>query len=333
MAISLCKQDVEFARKLVKALNPWLKVFFYEDRQEELISKSGPEAFAKTFKEEARVVVILSRKEWSETYYTDIERNAIIDRTAVKNEGYSFLMVLPMEQGELPSWYPSNKIYVDPKRFTIEEIASFIEFKIVDQGGLVKSLTIEDRYQFLLNKIEEKKKIIRLQNEKVAIDTAIAETEKIRKLFNEKIALLREPKIYQTVSFPFSDNASKAHFAIGEYMLECTIDMPYGAYHNVVTTQDILVHFQFYQVFGSIYNIKPLSENESRMFYYNHEHNGWALPFMYKQTGDVETAILFHMRKNNTYYGLKEIISTETFIDNSFQQLLKKASVNLERYL
>jgi len=127
IAISLCKQDIDFAKKLVKAINPSLKVFFYEDRQEELISKSGPEAFAKTFKDESRVVVILSRDEWSKSFYTEIERNAIIDRTAVKNEGYQFLMVIPMVQGEIPSWYPSTQIYASPFRFTIEELAHFIE--------------------------------------------------------------------------------------------------------------------------------------------------------------------------------------------------------------
>ena len=94
IAISLCKEDVDFADKLVKAINPNLKVFFYEHKQEELISKSGPEAFARVFKEESRVVVILSRKEWSETFYTDIERSAIMDR--IKG-GYRFLMVIPMK--------------------------------------------------------------------------------------------------------------------------------------------------------------------------------------------------------------------------------------------
>ena len=29
IAISLCKQDVDFAKKLVKAINPTLKVFFF----------------------------------------------------------------------------------------------------------------------------------------------------------------------------------------------------------------------------------------------------------------------------------------------------------------
>ena len=33
IAISLCKEDIDFANKLVKAINPTLKVFFYEDSQ------------------------------------------------------------------------------------------------------------------------------------------------------------------------------------------------------------------------------------------------------------------------------------------------------------
>lgn len=53
IAISLCKQDVDFARKLVKAFNPSLNVFFYEDRQEDLISKSGPVEFAKRLRQTA----------------------------------------------------------------------------------------------------------------------------------------------------------------------------------------------------------------------------------------------------------------------------------------
>lgn len=126
VAISLCKQDLEFAKKLIAQLNPGINVFLYEDKQEELISKSEPEEFAKVFKEEARVVVILSRKEWSESYYTDIERNAIIDRTSVKNEGYNFLLVIPLVPNEIPSWYPSTRIYIDPRRFSFEEMAKFI---------------------------------------------------------------------------------------------------------------------------------------------------------------------------------------------------------------
>ena len=127
IAISLCKEDVGFADKLVRAINPNLKVFFYEHKQEELISKSGPEAFARVFKEESRVVVILSRKGWSETFYTEIERSAIMDRI---KSGYQFLMVIPMKQaqGETPPWYPETHIYASPFRFTIEQLAKFIEF-------------------------------------------------------------------------------------------------------------------------------------------------------------------------------------------------------------
>ncbi len=110
IAISLCKQDVDFAKKLVSNINPGLKVFFYKNNQEHIISKSGPEVFGKIFKEKSRVVVILSRDEWSDSYYTDIERNAIIDRTSVKHQGYNFLMVIPMIPRQIPSWYPSTRI-------------------------------------------------------------------------------------------------------------------------------------------------------------------------------------------------------------------------------
>lgn len=126
IAISLCKQDVDFGKKLVNNINPSLKVFFYENNQEDIISKSGPEVFSRIFKDKSRVVVILSRDEWSDSFYTDIERNAIIDRTSVKNEGYNFLMVIPMVPGQIPSWYPSTRIYADPRKFSVKQMARFI---------------------------------------------------------------------------------------------------------------------------------------------------------------------------------------------------------------
>ncbi len=89
IAISLCKQDVDFAKKLVNKLNPSLSVFFYEDKQEELVAKCGPEEFSRIFKLRSKVVVIISRKEWGESFYTQIEKSAILDR--LPQEGFVFL--------------------------------------------------------------------------------------------------------------------------------------------------------------------------------------------------------------------------------------------------
>jgi hypothetical protein len=102
---------------------------FYQTKTLQTYSATSPTAarskVIQPTKEESRGVVILSRDEWSNSFYTEIERNAIIDRTAVKNEGYHFLMVIPMIQGEIPPWYPSTQIYASPFGFSIEEIAHY----------------------------------------------------------------------------------------------------------------------------------------------------------------------------------------------------------------
>ncbi|MGH2611459.1 MAG: hypothetical protein ACRDFB_00245, partial [Rhabdochlamydiaceae bacterium] len=275
IAISLCKQDIDFAKKLVKAINPSLKVFFYEDSQEKLISKSGPVAFAKTFKDESRVVVILSRDEWSNSYYTEIERNAIIDRTAVKNEGYQFLMIIPMVQGETPPWYPSTQIYASPFRFSVEELAHFIEFKIAEEGGVIKTLTVEDRYQYLIDRIEEKKSIINLQHDKASIQSAREEMTILKDCFNKKSEFLRKSIVDEVLWKEFNENVNASYFGYGDYLLECKFILPDEMYNHIVTTQDFQVAFELYKTFGSDTNRKSL-EVEQRVFYYTSELQSWA---------------------------------------------------------
>lgn len=332
IAFSLCKQDMDFARQLVRLLNPSLNVFFYEDRQEELISKSGAEAFAKTFKDDSRVVIILSRKEWSETYYTDIERNAIIDRTSVKNEGYQFLMVIPMAKGEVPKWYPSTKIYADSQRFSIEELARFIEFKVTDEGGNIKSLTVEDRYKFLLERIEIKKSIIQLQHTPAALQSAKDEMGLVKESFNKKSELLRQNIIDEISWFAFNEFQTKAHFGYGDYLLECEFILPDEMYNRIVTTQDYWISFELFKTFGSDENKKSL-EKEQRLFYYTPELKGWSLPHLYERATNRELLVLFRNRDNTKYYDLTRPLTTDNLIDEWFQKLLANSTQVIERYV
>lgn len=332
MAISLCKQDIEFAEKLVKALNPSLQVFFYEYKQEELISKSGPEAFAKIFKEQSRVVVILSRKEWSESFYTDIERNAIIDRTAIKNEGYQFLMVMPMAHGEIPNWYPSTRIYADPYRFTVEELAHFIEFKIAEEGGNVKPITVEDRYQNLLDRIDKKKKLIQLQRDGDAIKDARKEVDFLKICFNEKAEFLQKSIFHNISTNPFSLYFNSARFQMGDYLLECEVSFPDEIHHRIATTQDFILQFELYQVFGNNLSKKSI-EQEQRLFYYNPPQSGWALPFLYEQASEKEIFVLFRNRNNSEYYDLIRPMTVPELVDNWFQKLLANSTKDIERYI
>jgi len=330
IAISLCKEDIDFANKLVKAINPTLKVFFYEDSQQELISKSGPDVFAKTFRDESRVIVILSRKEWSESFYTEIELNAIVDRT--KSEGYQSIMVIPMVQGETPPWYPATQIYASPFRFSIEELAHFIEFKVTEKGGVVKPLTLEDRYQNLLDRIEEKKKTIFLQHLNVAIQSARDEMNNLKDCFNSKSDFLRKSIIDKVSWYAFSEHVNGSYFGYGDYLLECQFALPNEMYNRIVTTQDFCVTFELFKTFGNEETRKSLAV-EQRVFYYTSELQGWALPHLFEQATNTELQVLFRNRDNSQFYDLTNTLRTSTLVDYWFQRLLSKSTETIERYI
>ncbi len=332
IAISLCKQDVDFAKKLIKALNPNLKVFFYEHRQEELIGKSGPEEFAKIFKEQSRVIVILSRNEWSNTYYTEIERNAIISRTSVRNEGYHFLMVIPMVQDEIPLWYPPTNIYASPFRFSIEKLARFIEFKVADEGGIVKELTVEERYQNFIDRIRLKKEIINLQHQEVAIQGAKDEIQKFMQCFNTKIDFLSKFMRNADYRHFHFGGLLQSHFFNGNYLLRCEFLTSYDFWLSIKTTQDAVVQFELFKIDKSEES-NELLESEQRIFYYTPELQGWGEPWQYEHTTDSERQVSFRNRDNTQFYDLINILPTDFLIDSWFQKLLSKSIENIERYL
>jgi hypothetical protein len=329
VAISLCKQDTDFAHKLVKAINPSLKVFFYEHKQEELISKSGPEAFAKIFKEQCRIVVILSRDEWSASFYTEIERNAIIDRVAIKNEGFRFLIVVPMVQDQIPIWYPATQIYVSPFRFSIEQIATFIEFKVIEEGGEVKPRTVEDRYNNFLERIEAKKAIIKLQHSKEGIESARDATQVLKNSFNTKLQFFRN-KIVDRVSFyEFSLNGNYSHFGYGNYLLECRFIFEIAFYYQIKTTQEVAVKFEIYKLISG----KELIDEEERVYYYTPELQGWAEPFINEQVTKREAHVLFRTKESTLFYDLKNPIETNILVDYWFQKLFSKSTAEIERFI
>lgn len=332
IAISLCKQDVDFGKKLVNNINPSLKVFFYENNQEDIISKSGPEVFSRIFKDKSRVVVILSRDEWSDSFYTDIERNAIIDRTSVKNEGYNFLMVIPMVPGQIPSWYPSTRIYADPRKFSVEQMARFIEFKVTDEGGVVKSFTVEEQYEQLKRRYAEKEEIVLLQEKNEAISMGKVEISNLKSIFNAKIEVLQQPLFGVTSALPFSGHRLRAEFGIDDFAMECIIEDPEIEGVRVVTTQDYSVTFRLFQLYGSDRSQKLLSE-KALYFYYTQYNWGWATPVTYGQITQYEMPISFRNRNNQIRYDLKDPVRSAQLVDLYFKQLLSHASKQISNYL
>lgn len=346
IAFSLCKQDIQFARDLIAQLNPSINVFFYENNQEELIAKSGPETFGRIFNNEARIVVILSRKEWSESYYTDIERNAIIDRTSVRNEGYNFLMVIPMALGEIPSWYPTTKIYADPQHWSIDRLASFIEFKLSDEGGAIKQLTLEDRYDNLQQKIATKKLLVTKQVSSEAIASVRQSVGTIYQLTLGKISTFRNNGLWETAQQIWPQPLPGAYFRIGGVLIEIKVTCPDETYQRIVSSQDYLLKIALYKSTGSfdnlwqeVENIKPIKAGEYK-FLYNDELQGWAIPFIYgKGISKLDTHVLFHFKDPNSfqsqdrYYDLKDPIGISDLIDQWFQELLAHASLTIEQYI
>ncbi len=202
IAISLCKEDVGYARDLVKALNPKLRVFFYEDRQEELVTKSAPEAFKKVFKEEARVVVILYRERWGNTLYTGIEEEAILERLkeGKGREGHSFIFIIQFDKGKKPGWYPVKYIYADPYKYPIEKIAGLLEFKLSEIGVEITPMTFEERINWLRERLKKKEKILNYLSSDKSSSAVLEEIEKLKKVFSDKIEFLKRIDIFNRLN-------------------------------------------------------------------------------------------------------------------------------------
>ena len=330
VAFSLCKEDVAFTRKLVKELNPGLKVFFYETRQEELITKSGPEAFAKIFSKESRIVVVLSRKSWSETYYTDIERNAIIDRTSVKNEGYGFLMVFPMIPGEKPEWYPSTKIYADPTRFTVGELARFIEFKISQFGGVVNPLNAVEHYENIRTRIEEKTKTVDLQRDSKAIDAAYTEVDNVKEAWKEKLNSLSSLILKEYGTEYQNGNPYSAILKSNWHALRIVMKSPDRMrLQNNSTCQDFQLHISIMK--WSEQEYKFAETNSKRyVFYYNPPLLAWGELLEKKKDISNRESKIFYKSALNPYpfdiisqHSIGEILDQWfiEFIDATYQDL------------
>ncbi len=327
IAISLCKEDIEFARKLVAAINPNLSIFFYENKQEELINSNGPEAFSKAFKEESRVVVILSRFEWGKTLYTGLEENAITDRL---KKGFGFLFVIPLAPNQIPAWYPETRIYADPTKFSIEELARFIEFKVTEQGGVIEPITLESRYNWFHNKLNLKKELIKLQETQDALSAAKVEIEKLKIIFNKKIEYLSSAKVNSTSQIKFDENNSIAAFALNQFCLECRCNPSNFNISQLKIPQDAIIQFE---LFESVLGSRELIEQTERTFFYSKERLGWAEKILVKPSHPNDKLLLFGNRINNQMFDLKNTLSTEEIVDFWFQKLFLNAIANMERFL
>src|SRR5438270_2107609 len=99
-AVSFLQQDEELARDLVDRVRDRISVFIYSEQQKELAGSDsdGVDTFTRVFAVESRVVVVLYREGWGQTRWTRVEETAI--KTRWFNEGFSFLLVIALDQKE-----------------------------------------------------------------------------------------------------------------------------------------------------------------------------------------------------------------------------------------
>jgi len=143
VAISYLIQDEDLALKINHLIQDQVKTFIFTERQIELAGRDGEVELIKIFSEQARIDVVLFRKEWGTTPWTRIEKNAI--RRRGHGEGYDFTFFIVVDdKDDLPKWLPTTNIWWDLERYELLGAAVAILDKLKDQGGEVKVETASD---------------------------------------------------------------------------------------------------------------------------------------------------------------------------------------------
>jgi len=104
------------------------EVFLYSDEQPELSGQDGDSVFYSTFREEARICVVLYRQKWGRTRWTGTEERAIRDRiTSNFQRPEEFLLIINLEQA-LPDikWLPEWIIWNDYEAYGVDGAAGAI---------------------------------------------------------------------------------------------------------------------------------------------------------------------------------------------------------------
>ena len=109
-----------------------------------MLAQTANRPLAKFFGKQARVVVVLYRKEWGQTRWTRIEETAIRGRAF--DNGYDFTLFIPLDDThELPMWLPKTRIWFDLARWGASGAAAVIEQKAREQGSTLHTETVQDR--------------------------------------------------------------------------------------------------------------------------------------------------------------------------------------------
>ena len=339
IAISLCQEDLAYAKQLKRELNPKLNVFLYEERQDELLSKDALVEFGKKFRDEARLVVVLYRPKWGESLYTGIEQEAILDRAKKSKDGNDFIVMIPLEGKTCPFWYTKSRIYADPERFSPEQIAKFIEYQFAQREGTIEPLTLEDKIDYFKEKERQRIDHIQFLQSKESGQMAIGELRAFIKKVNERITFLNRSELnYPTEIKKFNEAATHswiteiAEMALENHKIEFQI-----RHSNITNFSETSLAFSIAISYFS--NTSPgfqkvwqrVKINEYRVNTDGQQLAGWSEVLRPKLQRN-DPIMRFYFRAEEVY-DLGPIIPTEKLVEDQFIWLFSQMEVSYRELL
>ncbi len=262
VAFSFLKEDLSFALEIKKHLPSTIRTFIYSDKQEVLAGKDGPATFRRVFKNESRLVVILYRSEYGDTQYTSVEYDAIAARALETN--WKFVILIPFDK-PIPDWYPYTYIYVDPYNHRVDQIASIIEFKLLELGSEFKQETLVEKAE----RIQREKDFERERLKILGDSGTMIQAEK---LYNEFIELLKEQTatLGNILDLHVSSNSTSFNGFRQTYTFVKVNRIAKESYLQILTEK--LTFHNFNNELVTDLKIK-LDINESKMLGWNYENN------------------------------------------------------------
>lgn len=143
LAFSLLDKDLGIAKELKTHLGGGDDIFLYSDHEKILKFNSGVVELGKIYKTGSRFIVVLHRKEYGGTEFTNLENLVIRDRFFKLNKGKSpgNILFIKLDDSPLPEWVPSEYIFEKPDLLNLKRTANFIRIKLDEVGGNLKEVT------------------------------------------------------------------------------------------------------------------------------------------------------------------------------------------------
>lgn len=205
VAISFLQEDEQLAIDIGNRIDEKFDVFIYSKRQEDLAGTDGQNTFSETFKSKARTVIVLYREEWGDTKWTRVEETAIKDRWF--NNGYDFLLLIPLENAELPSWYPETMIYYDFQSFGLEGLPAVIYSHLKRNGAEEKKSSLESTIDKVNRDKKYKEEIEGYFRSQQSADDFDNQIQKFIALIREKIEEINES--YEKINLNLSEERER----------------------------------------------------------------------------------------------------------------------------